>query len=288
MTDPYREATRHERTGLSTVAKVFLIGGGLLAASVVALVIWASVAVDRMVEDIAKAVEEVSLEVSPEVIAAGAVAVDAVTTELAEQREGAVRTGHSVAPKLATAMATALDAMVTEHGFSARADEGSRLAFSVVPPDGNRFGMSFPGATEVLDKVALGELRFADVNRDRRALNGREPDWVPIHPEARRYGSSFFGRADFSLGVTMLLADAGAPELLDWYKKEADRAELGLASVLITSPRDAAGETQTASRLDVHRFAAISKDRFLMVLVTEDGYGDSLLVVMYKSEGRTG
>ena len=36
MTDPYQEATRHERTGLSTAAKVFLIGGGLLAAVVIA------------------------------------------------------------------------------------------------------------------------------------------------------------------------------------------------------------------------------------------------------------
>ena len=287
MTDPYREATRHERTGLPTVAKVFLIGGGLLAAAAVALVIWASVAVDRMVEDIAK-VTEISLEGSPVIVTEGAVAVDAVTTELAEHREGAVHTGYSVAPKLATAMATALDAMVTEHGFSARADKGSRLAFSVVPPDGIRFGMSFPGATEVLDKVALGELRFADVNRDRRALKGGEPDWVPVHPEARRYGSSFFRRAGFSLGVTILLADAGAHDLLNWYKEEADRAGLGSASVLITSPRDAADGSQPASRLDIHRFAAVSGDRFLTVLVTEDGYGDSLLVVMFRSEGGTG
>ncbi len=44
MSDPYREATRHERTGMSTLAKVFLVGGGLVATIVVALSIWAIIA----------------------------------------------------------------------------------------------------------------------------------------------------------------------------------------------------------------------------------------------------
>ena len=48
MSDPYTEATRNERTGMSTVAKVFLIGGGLVVAALAALFIWFSVSVDRM------------------------------------------------------------------------------------------------------------------------------------------------------------------------------------------------------------------------------------------------
>ena len=44
MSDPYREATRHERTGMSTLAKVFLVGGGLVATCVVALSIWMFIA----------------------------------------------------------------------------------------------------------------------------------------------------------------------------------------------------------------------------------------------------
>ena len=40
MSDPYREATRHERTGMSTFAKVVLVGGGLLATLVIAGGIW--------------------------------------------------------------------------------------------------------------------------------------------------------------------------------------------------------------------------------------------------------
>lgn len=51
MSDPYTEATRNERTGMSTVAKVFLIGGGLVVAALVALFIWFSDSVDRMFSD---------------------------------------------------------------------------------------------------------------------------------------------------------------------------------------------------------------------------------------------
>ncbi len=51
MSDPYTEATRNERTGMSTTAKVFLVGGGLVVAALVALFIWFSVSMDRMFGD---------------------------------------------------------------------------------------------------------------------------------------------------------------------------------------------------------------------------------------------
>lgn len=44
MSDPYREATRHERTGMSTLAKVFLVGGGLVSTLAVCVAIWVAVA----------------------------------------------------------------------------------------------------------------------------------------------------------------------------------------------------------------------------------------------------
>ena len=52
MSDPYTEATRDERMGMSTLAKVLLIGGGLAVAALVALFIWFSVSVDRMFSSI--------------------------------------------------------------------------------------------------------------------------------------------------------------------------------------------------------------------------------------------
>ena len=285
MTDPYQEATRHERTGLSTVAKVFLVGGGLLVAVVIAFTIWMSVAVE-MVDDMVKAANEMRPEVSAEVMTAGTFAMDAVKMEVFEHPEGAVEPGQSVAPKLASAMASALDAILKEHGFSATPGEGSGMAFNFEPPDGNAFGMSFPSATGILDKVALGEMRFADVNEGAAADGGKMPDWVPIHPGARHSGSGFYAHADFSFGVTVLLADADAHDVLDWYREAADRAGLDRVSMVITSARETADGEQVARRLDVHRFAAMSKDRSLTVLVTEDDYGDTLFVVIYKGDGR--
>lgn len=47
MSDPYTEATRHERTGMSTLAKVFLVGGGLAVTALAALFIWFSASLDR-------------------------------------------------------------------------------------------------------------------------------------------------------------------------------------------------------------------------------------------------
>lgn len=44
MSDPYREATRHERAGMSTLAKVFLVGGGLVTTLAVCVAIWVAVA----------------------------------------------------------------------------------------------------------------------------------------------------------------------------------------------------------------------------------------------------
>lgn len=44
MSDPYTEATRHERTGMSTLAKVFLVGGGLVTTLAVCVAIWVAVA----------------------------------------------------------------------------------------------------------------------------------------------------------------------------------------------------------------------------------------------------
>ncbi len=283
MTDPYREATRHERGGLSTVAKVFLIGGGLLVAAVVALVIWVTVTVDRWMDDIVGAAEQVSLEVSPEVRAAGTPGEHVAADEPSEHQhpEGAAPRGRSVASLLALLTAPALDEILMEHGFSATSSEDSGLAFNIETPNGNPIGLSFPGATEILDRVARGEARFADV--DRGSAAGKMPDWVPVHPGARHSGSGFYGRGDTPFGVTVLVADAGARDVLDWYREAAGRAGLRSVSIVHTSASETVADGEpVARRIDAQRFIAKSKDRSLMVLATEDDHGGSLFVVAYK------
>lgn len=48
MSDPYTEATRNERKGMSTLARVFLVGGGLVVAALAALFIWFFVSMPMM------------------------------------------------------------------------------------------------------------------------------------------------------------------------------------------------------------------------------------------------
>lgn len=281
MTDPYQEASRHERRGLSPVAKVFLIGGGLLVAVAIALVVWVTVTVDRWMDDIVKAAE-FSLEVSPEVITAGTSGERAARTELPEQQhpEGAAPRDLSVGSLMAWLTASGLDAILTEHGFSAASGEDPGLALNIETPNGNPIGLSFPSATEILDRVARGEARFADV--DLGSAVGKMPDWVPVHPGARHIGSGGYARGDVSFGVTVLVADAGAEDVLGWYREAADPAGLRSVSVIRTSATAKVDGEPAASRIDAHRFIAKSKDRSLMVLATEDDYGGSLFVVAYR------
>ena len=108
------------------------------------------------------------------------------------------------------------------------------------------------------------------------------PDWVPVHPGAGHSGSGLYARGDVSLGVTVLVADMGAEDVLDWYREAADRAGLRGVSVVRTSATVRVDGEPEAGRIDAHRFIAKSKDRSLMVLATEDDHGGSLFVVAYR------
>ncbi len=58
MTDPYTEATRHERRGLPTFAKVILVGGGLFAAALVTAAVVGVIFARKAAEEWAEAAEE--------------------------------------------------------------------------------------------------------------------------------------------------------------------------------------------------------------------------------------
>lgn len=283
MTDPYSEATREERRGMPTIAKVLLVAGGLLLAVVVAVAIWFSVAMDRWMDDILSEAEEVSLKLAQERRAAGTPDLHATAYELAALHpEGDAPPGPSVASLLAVETAKALDAILTEYGFSATAGEDPGLALSIETPNGSPIGFSFPQATEILDRVARGEARFADVDLGSAVDSGKMPEWVPVHPDARHSGSGFYGRGDSSFGVTVLVADAAADDVLDWYREAVDGAGLRGVRLVHTAVKVSVDGEPVGGQLDAHRFVATSRDRSLTVLATEDDHGGSLFVVAYK------
>ena len=203
MSDPYTEATRNERTGMSTLAKVFLFGGGLVVSALVALFIWFSVSIDIMFggmpppppppppveasrsEAVDHAAEldslrlwqaefEVSLKRAAEQAEAGAALQEtrqevvaeqarSEAAELARVRRDPAADQESVAEELSRAVTTVLEAAFEDAGFS-------------VEPVGGGVGLSFDirsgkvstrfdlvSDPEMLNRVSRGEGRLADL-----------------------------------------------------------------------------------------------------------------------------
>ena len=122
MSDPYREATRNERTGMSRIAKVLLFGGGLAVATLAAVwFIWFSFARDRM----SAALDEMVLVEAPSAPAARTAA------ELEEARKRQAELAAAIERTQAVAMAR-LESTLAEQAarveVEARAVEAARVA----------------------------------------------------------------------------------------------------------------------------------------------------------------
>ena len=259
-----------QRKGMSTLAKVLLIGGGVLATMVLVLIgvgIWAA---GRIAEEFPEIMEVVEAEME----------VAAVTAS------GAIRSDIN------TAVVAVLDAMVAmedEIGVAA-GEEGSGVAFRIDLPGGaQQVEMDFVSVAETLDGVESGEIRLADVARDAgdaaaedAAVEDDVPEWAGIFPGARRYTAFRFDLEDFVLGGAVLVADASTAEVLEWYDEEG--VDLPGVTRLSTN-RNTDGDGQM--RRDGH-VSLMSGDRRLSVLAVEDDHGDSLFVLLYRDSGAGG
>lgn len=254
-----------QRKGMSTLAKVLLIGGGVLATMVLVLIgvgIWAA---SRLAEEFPEIMEVVEAEME----------VAAVTAS------GAIRSDIN------TAVVAVLDAMVAmedEIGVVA-GEEGSGVAFRIdLPGEAQQVEMDFVSVAETLDGVESGEIRFADVARDAgdAAAEDEVPEWAGIFPGARRYTAFRFDLEDFVLGGAVFVADASAAEVLEWHDEEG--VDLPGVTRLSTN-RNTGGDGEM--RRDGH-ISLMSGDRRLSVLAVEDDHGDSLFVLLYRDSGAGG
>lgn len=97
MSDPYREATRHARRGMSTFAKVFLVGSGLVATLVIAGGIWLAASTRAAMDEWSEywAGEQMEqareLEVARKEAAEAAAELEEMRTELARRELAAAR-----------------------------------------------------------------------------------------------------------------------------------------------------------------------------------------------------
>lgn len=261
-----------QREGMSTLAKVLLIGGGLAAAMVTVLIvvgIWAAGRIAEEFPEIMEMVEEVGEQVEAEMEVAAVVATGAIRSDVN------------------AAVVAVLDAMVVlEDGISVEAgEEGSGVAFRINLPGGTRTEMDFVAVAQTLDRVESGEIRFADVAREAGEAAGEDdglPDWAKIFPGARRDAAFLFDLEDFVLGGAVFIADAGATEVLEWYDEEGT----DLPGVTRFSTNRTRGE-EWEQRRDGH-ISLMSGDRRLSVLAVEDDHGDSLFVLLYRDSSAGG
>lgn len=314
MSDPYTEATRDERTGMSRLAKVLLFGGGLVLAAVLALFIWVSVSIDRMFGDmpppppprvesrseaVQQAAEQAEVRVRKarqELVAARArvAAAEAarVRQDLAEaaaaanqQRESSRPPAQeSVAEELSLAVNTVLGSVFEDAGFNVEpVGEGVGLSFDIRSGTvSTRFDLV--SDLEMLNRVSRGEGRLADLWQDDAAERPETakkplPEWVPVFPGADRKNSFSLEFGDLALGVEVFLADASGHDIILWYFGAADRMERAGTDF---SFRQLRSNAQPDPMEELGRFALRWEDRQVSVFVTEDDHGDSMFVLVYK------
>lgn len=268
MTHRHGPRGAEERQGMSTLAKVLLIGGGVFVTLVMVAIVVGIWAAGRLVEEfpeIMEVVEEVGEQVGAELQIAEATVAGAIRSDIN------------------TAMVAVLDAMVTrEAGTSVEAgEEGSGVAFRInMPGETQHVEMDFVSVAETLDRVESGEMRFAEVavdsGDDTAGEEGHLPEWANVFPGARRDAAFLFDLEGFVLGGAVFVADAGVAEVLDWYDEEG----VDLSGVTRYSTNRSSGEDWDRHR-DGH-ISLISGDRRLSVLAVEDDHGDSLFVLLYR------
>ena len=264
MSDRQNETNRK---GMSTLLKVLLIGGGVVATLVIVVVVLGVVGMKRLLEESPEFFEELGETIeSAAIVSLGDVSKDF----------------GRVVSEAATVM------LVMEGMRVEQAGEGSGVTFNIHPRDGgSAVGFDLVSVSEMLDKVGSGEMYFGDVGLEETMgdddAEDRLPDWVPLFPGGRRNTSVFTDLGDVTFGVEVVLADASAQEVLDWYKESV--GDIGLtvrtSSSVSTHGRQPPEETTDDTARHGH-VSAGSGDRRLLVMVAEDERRDSFFVILYR------
>lgn len=273
MSDPYREATRGDAGGRFTLSRGILLTGAAIGALLVAVVVWFAVS-DRSVDQSPEAVAELNYRQAT-VRAAAAAAV----LRAPEPRTGLrvdVARGLADVRQLETAMVEVLGSILEDEGYTVTpVDEGSDLGLRIEHQSvGRTRSIRMRPVSDKLVSVAQGGARLLDTTP-------RVVSWVPLYPGAQRFvvsGSHTVG----SVNYMGFVVKAGAEEIVDWYEDVAKLIERNA-----TDPHDQAATRVTTVRMGPdgrirERFAMKWDDRMVSLVITEDEYGDSLVVLIFR------
>ena len=275
MSDPYREATRSEPVGKGTLPWTVLLAGGAFMALPVVVGVWMAVAWRGSFDPSPAAVTELSFrQATARAAAAGAV------VQAPEPRTGLqVGVTHGLADvrQLSTAAAAVLGSMLEDEGYTfTPVDENGDFSLDVTRETDDQIQSSrirVPAVADGIDRVGRRNSRLL-------SMGPGLPIWVPVYPGARMFVRGA-RHTDGALEYVGLVVGTGAEEIVDWYEDVADLIE--------QDATDAARQTEgrvTTVRMGPdgrvrERFAMRWDDRMVSLVVTEDGNGDSLIILLY-------
>lgn len=276
MSDLYDEATRHDY--IRVPRYLVFLGGGLVAVLFVAVGLWMTVTTEEAVVEPLETVEEAEFKrMAARVAAVRALAPE---PELSERRPVRARLTREIADarELAEATATVLSEVSEDEVFSVM-PEGHPQGFALSAEFPNREGagtvtispvVTISSIDDLLERTARGETRFENTR-------SQMPDWVPVYPGRHTPHTKSRG---IDMGYSVSMVHASAKEIVDWYQDVADSMNEADPSAQAPSPVKTARMGPAGGVRD--GFAMKWGDRLVTVVVTEDEFGGSLLVLLYR------
>lgn len=227
MSDPYTEATRRERKRIPTFAKVILVAGGLFAAAFVTLAVVGLLYARKMADDWTAHSDEAFADVEIDAGAAEALAdvfEGAALTLQGEVSHGEIHIDLTDLDEWVADMEVLVEREIEKGIRIEGATDESGGWLTVRGRDGNTI-------VELRGRGEGGSLRIGGKSMktwvDLGDEAGRIPSWVPLFPDARVQRHLFSGDSrKGSFGGVLLVADAEARSVYDWYTENLSRAGL--------------------------------------------------------------
>ncbi len=275
MSDPYREATRHERWGgMSPFARIALVVGSFFAVGLTVLVV-VGLLIARKASEIAGDFRENPAETfalmaekfSDDV---SVVASDGDAGQVVLRLEN---TGEMVTVDLSDVAQSLREGMREGIHVDGKAD-GRGGVLRITTSEGD-------ATIELRGDEDGGFLRVSTAEKEMRFGAGDAsaalPRWVPVHPDARVQKGIFSSETDDAvIGGVVLRTDASPRSVIDWYGEELKGS--GYSSTVTFSRDDA-----IRGRIEARTYSG-GQGRELSVMVGEDDDGDGFIIIIHRTE----